>query len=100
MSIMKGRKLLNYIYCGVDFGDNVLEEFLDVNDNSDEKKKRIKRSFCLARGRLVSIKILIVLGWHEKKILKYAQKHKDYNIASKKFGVECWSLHSSEVVAL
>ena len=64
MSIMKGRKLLNYIYCGVDFGDNVLEEFLDVNDNSDEIKKRIKRSssFCLARGRLVSIKILIVLG--------------------------------------
>ena len=62
MSIIEGRKLLNYIYCGVDFGDNVLEEFLDVNDNSDEKKKRIKRSFCLARGRLVSIKILIVLG--------------------------------------
>ena len=34
MSIMEVRKLLNYIYCGVDFGDNVLEEFLDVNNNS------------------------------------------------------------------
>ena len=34
MSIMEARKLLNYTYCGVDFGDNVLEEFLDVNNNS------------------------------------------------------------------
>ena len=27
MSIMKGRKLLNYIYCGVDFGDEMRGNF-------------------------------------------------------------------------
>ena len=36
MSIMEGW-CLNYIYYGVDFGDNVLEEFSDVNNNSDEQ---------------------------------------------------------------
>ena len=38
---------MNYIYCGVDFGDNVLEEFLEVNDNSDEKRKELRGAFVL-----------------------------------------------------
>ena len=88
MSILEGRKLLNYIYCGVDLGDSLLEEFSDVNNNSDEQGEQNEGDHLSSR-RKIGVNRNLDGSWvTREEILKYAQKHKDYNIASKKFGVE------------
>ena len=88
MSIMEGRKLLNYIYSGVDLGDSLLEEFSDVNNNSDEQGKQNEGEL-LSFRRKIGVNKNIDDSWVTREdIVKYAKKHKDYDIASEKFGVE------------